>query len=483
MKLSASALQLIAAGIWMMGGTPLCAQQTPTPPQIYQLLSAQQFVPAEKAAVAYLIASPNDCKVRLLLGLALRGQQKFAPALDAFKIAATQCPTSIAAVAGAAETAFLLNSPDAGALVSRVIELLPNDPTGYAMMGALDARAGDCAGAVDEYAHALDRIQQNAPALRQYGGCLLALDRAPEAIPVLTQLLALNDDVPGRLALAQAQAKVQPANHAPALATLQPLLASSNTALVLASQFAEADNNTPQAVTWLRKAIAINPKDADAYLAFAEISFAHGAYQVGVDFLTLGLEQLPGAARLFVARGVLEVQLAHNEQALADFQKAHRLDPHLSFADDAIGMLSTQKHDPAMALALFAEKSRQYPNDALLQYIYAESLSEAAHGDPAMLAQATMAASRAVKLEPDYQPARDLLCTLLLRSNDLEAVVTEADEALHRDPFDEVAIYQEMLAQHKLKHEEKSAALVKQLQTARAHNQQGRVKYLLEEEH
>ena len=466
-----------------MGAASLCAQQTPTAPQIYQLLSAKQFVPAEKAADAYLAGSPNDCKVRLLLGLALRGEQKLEPALDAFKIASRQCPTSIAAVAGAAETAFLLHAADAGTLVSRVIELLPNDPTGYAMMGALDARAGDCAGAVENYAHAADRIQQNAPALRQYGGCLLALDRVPEAVTVLTKLLALKDDVPVRLALAQAQAKLQPENHAPALATLQPLLESSNAALVLASQFAEADNDTPRAVTWLRKAIAIDPKDADAYLAFAEISFAHGAFQVGVDFLTLGLEQLPKAARLFVARGVLEVQLAHNDQALADFQKAHQLDPHLSFADDAIGMLSTQKHDPAMALALFAKKSREYPNDALLQYIYAESLSEAAHGDQTMLAQASVAASRAVKLEPDYQPARDLLCTLLLRNNDLEAVVLQADEALRRDPFDEVAIYQAMLAQHKLKHEEKGAALVKQLQAARAHNQQGRVKYLLEEEH
>jgi hypothetical protein len=48
-----------------------------------------------------------------------------------------------------------------------------------------------------------------------------------------------------------------------------------------------------------------------------------------------------------------------------------------------------------------------------------------------------------VQLEPGYQPARDLLCVLLLRHNDLAGVIAQAEEAMKRDPYDEVALYQE----------------------------------------
>ena len=79
------------------------------------------------------------------------------------------------------------------------------------------------------------------------------------------------------------------------------------------------------------------------------------------------------------------------------------------------------------------------------------------------------------------QPARDLLCVLLLRHNDLVEVVTQAEEAKKLDPYDEVAIYQELLAQRKLKNNDAIEPLVKQLQEAKAHNQEAKTKYILEE--
>jgi hypothetical protein len=70
---------------------------------------------------------------------------------------------------------------------------------------------------------------------------------------------------------------------------------------------------------------------------------------------------------------------------------------------------------------------------------------------------------------------------LLLRHNDLAEVVTQAEEAKKHDPYDEVAIFQELRAEQKLKHTDKTALLVKQLQDAKAHNQEARTKYVLEE--
>ena len=146
---------------------------------------------------------------------------------------------------------------------------------------------------------------------------------------------------------------------------------------MLGAKLAEAENDTPHAVEWFRKAMQLDPRDPTAYLAFAELCFNHAAFQVGVDFLTVGLQQLPSSAQLHLARGVLEEQMARMDLALADFQEAHRLDPQLSFAQDAMGMLFSQNHDNDAALEVFAKQSQIHPEDALLQYLYAEALSQA----------------------------------------------------------------------------------------------------------
>lgn len=478
-----SAMAALCLSLLLVSSYQSFAQQSATQKQeIYNLLAARRFQQAEQAASAYLAVTPDDCSVNVFLGLALRGESKIEAAFKSFRTAMKHCPQSIAAIEGAAETAFFLNDPEAKNLVTQVIKLRPADETGYAMLGAIDARTGDCSGAVENYARAPTRVNGNAAALRQYGGCLVSLGRPAEAIPLISRLLALEDNGTNRIALARAQAAAK--DRAAALATLQPLLgveSRDSAAFLFAAELAEADNHTPQAVEWFRKAIEINPRDATAYLAFSEMSFNHGAFKVGADFLTLGIQQLPSEARLYLARGVLEEQMTQMDAALRDFEEAHHLDPQLSFAEDAMGMLFSQKHDSAAALTLFAQQSQLHPDDPLLQYLYAEALSQVENADEKLVEKAIATAQRAVQLEPSYQPARDLVCVLLLRHNDLAGVIAQAEEAIKRDPYDEVALYQELLAEHKLNHADRTAALVKQFQDAKAHNQEARTKYILQE--
>lgn len=485
MKLPCSEMRhvAIAAILVFLVCQPMLAQGPQAQKQqIYRLLSSQQFLEAEQAATTYLSAYPGDCNVGTMLGIALRSQSKTEPAFKAFRAAAKECPQSLAAIEGAAETAYSLNKPEAKDFVTRILQLRPSDETAYAMLGAIEFRNGNCAGAVESYAKAPSRVNQSPPALRQYSSCLMVLGKPEEAVPVLSQLLTLQDHSQNRIALARAQiaAKDRPA----ALATLQPLIESGtkdSDVYLLAAQIAEENDATPKAVDWLRKSIELDPKNVNAYLAFSEISFNHGSFKVGIDFLNLGIQQLPSEARLYLARGVLEEQMTQVDAALQDFEKAHQLNPQLSFAEDAMGMLLSQKHDAAAALALFEHQSRLHPNDPLLQYLYAEALSQTANADEKVMQRSIAAARRAVRLEPSYQPARDLLCVLLLRHNDLEETITEAQEAVKRDPYDEAAIYQELLAEHKLNRTAKISALVKQLQAAKAHNQQTKTKYVLEE--
>jgi len=61
-----------------------------------------------------------------------------------------------------------------------------------------------------------------------------------------------------------------------------------------------------------------------------------------------------------VARGVLEAQLSRSDAAVADFEQGHRLDPKLSFAVDAVGIMQSQQHQGEQSLALFEAQAKQH---------------------------------------------------------------------------------------------------------------------------
>ena len=453
--------------------------------EIYGLLRARRFGEAEGLARQALAESPKDCQVNAMLGLALRGEGKTGAAYGVFRNGIKVCPQSLLMLKGAAEIAYEEQSPEAGPLLDRILLLSPDDPVSHAMLGSVDARAGKCEESVANYAKAIAQIQGNAAALRQYGGCLAATGKSAEAVTIFGQLLSAEDNETNRMLLARAQfdaRKSDGGDAGQALTTLEPLVTAESrdgAALLLAAQIAEAENKTPQAVAWLTQAIKVAPKDVANYLYFAEISLNHGSYQVGIDFLNIGLQELPGNGLLLLARGVLEVQLGDEKAALKDFEEVHHAEPKLSFADDAMGVLLSQKHDNAKAVEFFKQKSRAQPNDPLLQYLYAESLLESNRMDAAATGEAIRAARRAIQLEPSYLPARDLLCLLLLRSGDLRGVVVQADAILQRDPYNEQAIYHELLAERKLNHPARVAGLVQRLQEARQHNQGATTKYML----
>ncbi len=452
--------------------------------EAYALLQQHRFSEAETVLQPMLKQSPDNCALRTLLGIAQQGENRIDQAYASFYRAAKQCPHSLPAVEGAAQIAYTQQRPEAIALLEKVLALRPGDATTHAMLAATEARVGDCRGAVANYRGAESQINENVPALRQYAGCLLATDDRPLAATTLARVVALDDAADARILLARLQQDM--GSHADALATLQPLLGSSSRnfeALLLAAQIHESQNETPQAVALTRQAIQAAPKNVDGYIFFAALSITHGSYQVGVDLVNVGLAELPGNARLLLARGVLEVQLSNLDAALADFETAHRADPRLSFVDDAMGALFSQKHDNADALAVFAAKVKDDPKDPLLQYLYAEALSESGNSEENVeqTDAAIKAAKHAIEFEPSYTPARDLLCILLMRRGDLQAVVAAAQEATRHQPYDESALYQEVIAERRLKHPERAQQLVQQLEEAKRHNQQGVTKYVLSE--
>jgi tetratricopeptide (TPR) repeat protein len=247
---------------------------------------------------------------------------------------------------------------------------------------------------------------------------------------------------------------------------------------------AEDAGDTPLAVKLLRSAIVAEPKNLDNYLEFAQISFNHHSFQVGIDVINTGVMQLPNSASLYLARGVLEVQLSQSEQAVADFEKAHKLKPQLSLAMDAIGIMESQQFKQKSAMVLFREQSRLHPNDGLLHYLYAEALSQDA-SDPDATQKAIEAAEQSVAVNPGYEPARDLLALLWLRANQPQKALEQAEAALRIRPDDDVALYHEIMARRSLGQKEQVKALVKELTVMRnvnAEKKRASRRYVLQEE-
>ncbi len=166
---------------------------------------------------------------------------------------------------------------------------------------------------------------------------------------------------------------------------------------------------------------------------------------------------------------MLEVQISKTENAIADFEQAHRLEPQLSLATDAVGIMKSQQHEFAASVALFRQQAQQHPKDSLLWYLYAEALSQAETGarhSPDALA----AAERSVALDEQYVPARDLLALLYLHANQPQKALQTALAALKIDPSDETALYREIIARRTLGQSAEAQKLVSQLQQIRSRN-------------
>ncbi len=411
---------------------------------IQAALQASNYSEAVRLSRSELRRSPRDFKIRTLEGLALAGLGRDQEALKAYDTALGISPNFIPALEGAAELEYKLGDSHAVGRLTHILELRPNDPTSHAMLATLKYQQHDCAAAVEHFLKSTELISTRPTALAQYGECLIDVNRPADAVSVFRQILAQSpNDFRVRYVLAAAQMEA----HQPkdTVETLQPLLQSaegSPDALALASSAYESLGDTPKAAELLRRAIVSNPHEAKYYLDFAMLSFNHGSFQVGIDMVNAGLQQLPAAAPLYVARGVLYIQLAQFDKSEADFETATRLDPKEASAAVAQAMALTQMGNLDQALATVETQLRSHPREAFLYYMKAHILVQkgAAPGSPEFH-EVIKAVTQATQLNPDFVLARDVLGDLYLESGQLDLAIRECRLALHTDPSDQNALY------------------------------------------
>ncbi len=411
---------------------------------ITSALGAGEFDKALELLRPALRASPRNQQLWTLQGLALSGEKHEKEALAAFRKALKISPDYLPALEGAAQLEYQASSQDAVPLLQHLLRLRPSDPTTHAMLAALAYRRGDCATAVPHFNQGGSLVDSQPDILQEFGDCLVRLQQTEQAISVFQKVLALNpSDHRARYRLAALQLTAERPKDT--IDTLAPLLQTDNpdaTTLELAASAYEASGDTPQAVQTLRQAIVMNPREIDLYLDFANISLDHQSFQVGIDMIDAGLALQPEAAPLYMARGVLYVQLEQFTEAEHDFEKADALDPGRSMGAAAQGLQAEQNNDPARALATVRAKLASRPNDPFLLYLQADILAQEGPvpGSPAFLA-AILSAKKAISLQPTLAAARDVLAKLYLRAGQNQAAIEQSKQALNSDPKDQTALY------------------------------------------
>jgi Flp pilus assembly protein TadD len=446
--------------------TPIARAQTQSSDAITAALRAREFEQAVQLSRSALQKNPADSHLWTLQGIALANLRNNKEALAAFQKALKLSPNDVAALAGAAQIEYESSNAGAVPLLKHLLKLRPTDPTAHAMLAVLQFRQGNCAEATGHFEAAGTLLDTQPDAQNAYGTCLVRLRRFDSAAGVFEKALALKPDDPHQR---QLLAAIQLIAHHPqaAIATLRPLVdggQASAHAMELASSAYEEAGDTPQAVSALRQAILLDPNNPNFYIDFANLSLNHQSFQVGINVVSDGISQQPKVASLYLARGVLYVQLADYEKAEADFEMAHQLDPSQSLSSAAQGLVAAQQNDLDRALTAVKAKLARKPDDAYLLYLQADFLAQkGAEPNTPEFRMAMQSAKKAVALQPSLGDARVVLAKLYLQAGQFQDAASECRKALEINPKDQTAVYRLIQALRKTDDKKDLPDLLKRL--------------------
>lgn len=441
---------------WLMSFALLVFGQASRPaiPKIESLLRDRHPAQAMPLLNAALRSSPSNSNLWTLKGIALSMQGKDAGASTAFQHALRLNPDNLAALRGEVQLFDQKHNHHAVPLLRRILALSPHDGIAHEMLAVYEQRDGDCKAAIADFRQSGTAIKRHPESLASYGICLNDIGDTRESISVFQeltnrfpQLVFARYD----LALLFYDAK----HYHKALQALQPIMKAAQTntdVLALASSAYEAVGNTPKAVATLRQAIIQARHNVNLYNVFARLCLDHQSYKAGIEMLNAGIHFNPQAASLYISRGLLYAELSNFSKARADFATADRLNSKQSVGSYSIDIAELEKfhfdrkHSDSMVQLLHLQL-KIYPHSYLLNFLLAKLLTmQSSSHESRHFVHAKDAAQAAVRLKPDFVPARDLLAQIDLDSGDFSGAAKESRKALQYAPNDRPAVYHLILA-------------------------------------
>jgi tetratricopeptide (TPR) repeat protein len=373
-------------------------------------LRTHRYGDALAQADVLLKATPGDARLWTARGLALQGLSREKESLASFETALRSSPDFAPALKGAVEVAYRTRDPRAGELLERLLRIEPKNSTAHAMAGVLAFEHNECQSAVRHFEASLHDVRANPQASAMYGECLVKLDRAADAVPVLESVAANNPDTAALRSLACAQ-----------LAAHQDDAALATTKRVIDSA----------------------PGNEQNYVDVASDFLSRNFDRAAEFVIDAGLKRLPGSARLYGLRGVIEAQRGLDDAAARDFEKSNELDPKRQYGSAGLGVLYTGTERSPEAAAILRQRLAKDPSDAELNYLLAQALTrqDATPGTSAFQ-EAQEALLRALRVKPDYAAAHAALGKLYAQAGKNARAIGEFQSAVDLNPADRTALSQ-----------------------------------------
>jgi predicted Zn-dependent protease len=195
------------------------------------------------------------------------------------------------------------------------------------------------------------------------------------------------------------------------------------------------DGQTILARQALEEASRETPKDESLYAFVADACTDHYAYGLGLQVVDLGLQHLPGSARLHYERAVFLARLDRLEEAKPEFQLANKLAPGSDIAYLALIQESLYEDNLSRSLSLAREGIRAGHRDYEMLSLLGTVLlhAGAAPGQPEFL-EARTALEASVAAQPSYSTSQIALGKLYLMEGRSRDAVTHLEIGRRLEP-------------------------------------------------
>ena len=188
--------------------------------------------------------------------------------------------------------------------------------------------------------------------------------------------------------------------------------------------------NAEAAETAFKRALAANPRSADALLGLADIAAHRGQSAAVESFIAQALKADPNSANAHLARGRLLIGQAKPQEAERELQTAARLAPRSAQAHIELGALYlTLLPAPEKAVAAYRRAIELEPARTDLVVAFGAALSGAGRVDDAVRVINTLARQHPTDVYP-----RQLLGVVLMRAQRYDEAADAFDQSLRIDP-------------------------------------------------
>jgi len=283
--------------------------------------------------------------------------------------------------------------------------------------GTALTRAGSFADAIPHLLAARGRASNDYAASFNLSLCFVATGQATQAIPILTALRAAGHDN----------------------AEVNNLLAQAYV----------GDGQSQTALKALQRASKLAPKNEKLYLFVADACMAKQEYAVGLQVVDLGLDQLPGSARLHYQRGMFLALLDELDAGKKDFDQARRLAPETDIAFLAATQNAMFEGDLVEAARAAREGVKKGSHDYVLLTLLGEALfrSGIVPGQPEFK-EAQEALEKAIAERPNNAASQLALGKLNLLDNRVGDAIAHLETARQLDP-NNASVYSNLAAAYR----------------------------------